>query len=272
MSEQTLSKRESVQALNVELLGKPIHIIKNKLESIINSSQQYLSTELQGWLKTPSVHVELTDIQLETLGSNMLDSRNSAAQKHNDKGALYVSIEPVMLMRLSDEFYGAGVERSQTELTNSDIRLLQRITKHIAGWIAPEDTWQSQEMDALSGVGIIATLTVQMHDKVAPLSIVLDSELIQTLVSELELTANLELAGEFCQALHTTPVKLDVQLSKNVMPLTQVLTLKPDDILPIELLNHAPVKIGKQTLFTGRVAEQDGQLVLILNEDKENHR
>lgn len=106
----------------------------------------------------------------------------------------------------------------------------------------------------------------------APLYIVLDSELIQTLVSELELTANPELAGEFCQALHTTPVKLDVQLSKNVMPLTQVLTLKPDDILPIELLNHAPVKIGKQTLFTGRVAEQDGQLVLILNEDKENHR
>lgn len=53
MSEQTLSKRESVQALNVELLGKPIHIIKNKFESIINSSQQYLSTELQSCLKRP---------------------------------------------------------------------------------------------------------------------------------------------------------------------------------------------------------------------------
>lgn len=272
MDEQIVTEPDSVQALNVELLGKPIHIIKNKLEAIINSSQQYLTNELQAWLKTPSIHVELTDIQLNTLGANLLDSRNCAAQKHATQGVLYVSVEPMMLMRLSDEFYGAGIERSQAELTNSDVRLLQRISKHVANWIAPNNTWQTQELETLTGIGIVATLTIQMQDKQAPLTMVLDSDLIQTLVSELELTANPELASEFCQALHTTPVKLNVQLSKNVMPLTEVLDLKPDDILPIELLNHAPVNIGKQTLFTGRVAEQDGQLVLILNEDKETHR
>ncbi len=56
------------------------------------------------------------------------------------------------------------------------------------------------------------------------------------------------------------------------MALSDVVSLKPDDIMPIELLNTVPVSIGNQPLFTGRIAEQDGQLVLIFNPDKETQR
>ncbi|MFD2015080.1 hypothetical protein ACFSJQ_03225 [Vibrio olivae] len=49
-----------------------------------------------------------------------------------------------------------------------------------------------------------------------------------------------------------------------------MLTLQPNDILPIELLAKAPVSIGTQHLFSGRVADQDGQLVLIFNDDKDS--
>ena len=56
------------------------------------------------------------------------------------------------------------------------------------------------------------------------------------------------------------------------MALSDVVGLQPDDILPIELLNTVPVSISNQTLFSGRVAEQDGQLVLIFNPDKESQR
>ncbi|MCA2486394.1 MULTISPECIES: FliM/FliN family flagellar motor switch protein, partial [Vibrio] len=60
--------------------------------------------------------------------------------------------------------------------------------------------------------------------------------------------------------------------SKKTMALSDVVSLKPDDIMPIELLNTVPVSIGNQPLFTGRIAEQDGQLVLIFNPDKETQR
>ncbi len=175
-------------------------------------------------------------------------------------------------MRLSDQFYGTTVERSVGDLTNSDLRLLQRIAKCASQWIAPDHAWSHNEFEVIQGTGICAILSIQARHQQALLTITLDSALIQTLIDELELTPNPHMASDFNHALHKTPVRLNVQLSKTVLPLTQVLKLKANDILPIDLLNNAPVTIGKQTLFTGRVAEQEGQLVLILNDDKENNR
>ncbi|MGU3841203.1 FliM/FliN family flagellar motor switch protein, partial [Vibrio diabolicus] len=96
--------------------------------------------------------------------------------------------------------------------------------------------------------------------------------LIQTLIEQLELQPDTDLYQPFCRSLEATPVRLNVVLSKKKMPLSDVVGLQPNDILPIELLNTVPVSIGNQSLFTGRIAEQDGQLVLIFNPDKEPQR
>ncbi|MCA2464993.1 MULTISPECIES: FliM/FliN family flagellar motor switch protein, partial [Vibrio] len=64
----------------------------------------------------------------------------------------------------------------------------------------------------------------------------------------------------------------NVVLSKKTMALSDVVSLKPDDIMPIELLNTVPVSIGNHPLFPGGIADQDGQLVLIFNPDKETQR
>ncbi|MBE3696425.1 FliM/FliN family flagellar motor switch protein, partial [Vibrio parahaemolyticus] len=82
-----------------------------------------------------------------------------------------------------------------------------------------------------------------------------DTHLIQTLIEQLELQSNGDLYEPFCHSLESTPVRLNVVLSKKTMALSDVVSLRPDDIMPIELLNTVPVSIGNQPLFTGRIAE-----------------
>jgi flagellar motor switch/type III secretory pathway protein FliN len=102
------------------------------------------------------------------------------------------------------------------------------------------------------------------------LTVFFDNRLVQTLINQLDLQSNENLKPQFYESLKTTPVRLNVLLSKKTMTLSEVLSLSPQDILPIDLLSSPPVSIGNTHLFTGRVAEQDGQLVLILNQDKDS--
>jgi flagellar motor switch protein FliM len=46
------------------------------------------------------------------------------------------------------------------------------------------------------------------------------------------------------------------------MPLSQVLGLRPGDILPIRLLERCDVHINQQKLFRGNILEDDGSLLL----------
>ncbi len=53
------------------------------------------------------------------------------------------------------------------------------------------------------------------------------------------------------------------------MPLDQVLQLKPGDVFDIDLIQSSPISIGQEHLFNGHVAEQNGQLILIINTSKD---
>ena len=268
----TKTSPEKIQALNVELLGKPIHTIRNKLEEIITPACNSLCLELQSWLKTELITVEVAEVALTDLPHPQMSAESTAVLKHHSSGLLYVNIPAPELMQLADQFYNTDIERSNPTLTNSDLRLLDRIARSSALWVSPKETWDRWDFEVISGIGICARLTIKVRDKSMQLAITLDTALIQTLIDQLELTTNPHMASDFHHTLHRTPVKLNVQLSKTILPLSQVLELKPDDILPIDLLNHAPVHIGKEKLFTGRVAEREGQLVVILNDDKELNR
>ena len=94
--------------------------------------------------------------------------------------------------------------------------------------------------------------------------------MVNTLTKQLKLQNSEPLYEPFCQSLTSTPVKLNVLLSKKELPLSDLISLQPNDVLPIELLSNVPVSIGDEHLFNGRVAEKEGQLVLIINQDKES--
>lgn len=261
-----------VKTLNVELLGKPIHVIRETLETIITESCHGLSGELQTWLNTHHIDADISTVELHTVKPSDIDKSVVTQFCHQAGGSLFVSLNNELLIKLADRFYGANMERSQSVITSSDLRLQQRIGKVITHWIAPGEMWQSGEGEIGSGVGLKADITLRYRDHSDTLTLIFESHLVQTLINQLDIQPNRELAYQFNRSLEQTPVRLTALLSKKTMPLSEVLSLAPNDILPIDLLTTVPVSIGGERLFSGRIAEQDEQLVLILNQDKESLR
>lgn len=260
------------QPLNIEWLGKPIHIIREKLESLLSDSCNTLTYELQTWLKTEKVETSISKVSLYTLAPNKMTKPHTCTFRHNAGGFLYVHIDHATLLRLSDRFFGSKIERKTTTLSNSDLRLQEKIGKLIINWLAPKEMWTSSEFEPSQGLGLYATIKVNFADSSGFIHIKLNEALISVLTDQLGLKSNQALYEPFCHSLESTPVKLSALLSKKTLPLSELLALKPDDILPIELLSDIPVSIGQERLFTGHIAEKDGQLVLIINQDKESLR
>ncbi|WP_447472467.1 FliM/FliN family flagellar motor switch protein [Vibrio harveyi] len=261
-----------INLLDVELLGKPIHIIREKLEILISESCSSLTNELQNWLSSNKVEASLVSVELHRFSPTLLDKDQTSTYQHQDEGMVYVHGDSQTLIKLADRFYGATTERSSTSLTASDLRLQERISRIITNWLAPQEMWQLCEYETPRGIGLHAELSIAFEDYQGTIHLKLDSAMIQTLIEQLEMHSDADLYQPFCRSLESTPVRLNVVLSKKNMALSDVVGLQPNDILPIELLNTVPISIGPQTLFTGRVAEQDGQLVLIFNPDKESQR
>ena len=261
-----------IKLLDVELLGKPIHIIREKLEILISESCSGLTNELQNWLSTNKIEATLVAVDLHRFSPTLLDKDQTSTFEHSDGGMAYIHSDTQSLIKLADRFYGASTERSSTTLTASDIRLQERIGRIIINWLAPEEMWSACEYETPRGIGLHAELAIAFDDFQGSIHLKLDSTMIQTLIEQLQLHNNADLYQPFCRSLESTPVRLNVVLSKKTMALSDVIGLQPDDILPIELLNTVPVSIGNQTLFSGRIAEQDGQLVLIFHPGKESQR
>ncbi|KIP76943.1 flagellar motor switch protein FliM [Vibrio harveyi] len=261
-----------IKLLDVELLGKPIHIIREKLEILISESCTSLTNELQNWLSSNRIEATLTSVDLHRFSPTLLDKDQTSSYLHQEGGMVFIHSDAHTLVKLADRFYGASNDRASTTLTASDLRLQERISRIITNWLAPQEMWQTCEYETPRGIGLHAELAITFEDYQGAIHLKLDSTLIQTLIEQLELHTDADLYQPFCRSLETTPVRLNVVLSKKTMALSDVAGLQPNDILPIELLNTVPVSIGNQPLFTGRVAEQDGQLVLIFNPDKESQR
>jgi len=261
-----------IKPLDVELLGKPIHIIRKKLQNLIFESCSTLTNELQVWLSSNKIETRLTSLDLHRFCATSLDKKQTSTYEHRDGGTLYIHSNVETLSRLADRFYGANTERYTQSLTASDLRLQERISRVITNWLAPQEMWQTCDYEAPCGIGLHAELSITLEDYQGVIHLKIDNTMIQTMIEQLELQEAKDLFQPFCRSLESTPVRLNAVLSKKTMTLSDVVKLQPNDILPVELLNIVPVSIGPHPLFTGRIAEQDGQLVLIFNPDKEPQR
>lgn len=261
-----------ITSVSVELLGKPIHSIKNELHSILTRAIPEITHQLRKWLKEPGIRLCFRGIDVQVTEKPACVHK-PVILRHQEGGLISTSMPAELLMLLSDGFYSAEVKRIPDEsggnphrITSSDLRLQQRIATLFAAHIAPADMWHM--VDAISGkeISLRAEFSLRSDAHSGPLYIDLDSTLVQTLVDELDLGTPHSIQDKFAQALTKTPVTLNTVLSRKTLPLDQVLQLQPDDIINIDLLSNMPVSIGQERLFSGHVAEQNGQLVLILKD------
>jgi len=258
--------------LNVESLGKPIHVVRDKLEHIISSSCSSLTNELQTWLKSSQASAELEQVSIHTITPSELDQATTCTLQHEAGGKVYISSDSALLIKLADSFYDAKIDRTTEVLSHSDLRLQERLGQLITSWLAPEEMWECREFESNHGTSLWAKITINLPEQKGSIHIKLDERFIDILTNQLDLQSNDSMYSPFCRSLTNTPVKLNVLLSKKDMPLSDLIALKPDDVLPIELLSTVPVSIGDKHLFNGRVAEKEGQLVLIINQDKETRQ
>ncbi|GEM75184.1 flagellar motor switch protein FliM [Vibrio sagamiensis NBRC 104589] len=258
------------KTLDVELLGKPIHIIRDKLEQLISESCSTLTNELQRWVQKNNLDVELNSVSIKRLNYDEMNKEHISTFVHQSGGLVNIYFESSTLLRLADCFYDNNNERSSSHITSSDVRLQERIGLLILNWLAPQEMWQSGLYESAQELGIEITLSIRINHNKGLFKVALDSALIETLLEQLNLCAKSDLYNPFCRVLENTPLRLSVALTKKQMPLSDVIDLKPDDIIPIDLFSTVSAHIGHQSLFTGHVADQNGQLVLILNSDKES--
>ncbi|PJC86438.1 flagellar motor switch protein FliM [Vibrio sp. HA2012] len=262
----------NITNIDIELLGKPINAIKDELHDILFKATLDITHTLRTWLKEPAIKILFSGMTIQVSDKKEY-SLKSAVLRHTDGGLLRTHMPSALLMRLSDCFYSADVVRKPSDdstqedpLTSSDLRLQHRIAKLIASYIAPEDMWY--QIDAITGrdISLRAEFTISLKDFSGVLCLDLDSSLVQTLIDELDLSPSKALKEKFAKALVDTPVKLNTVLCRKTLSLDEVLKLRPNDIINIDLLSSMPVSIGKERLFNGHIAEQNGQLVLILKD------
>lgn len=257
--------------LNVELLGKPIHTIRDELNTILDQASSTLCLKLQKWITSVDISLEFSGIELHKC-SNQPHAHMASTFRHQHQGLLRASVSKNILLNLSDHFYAAAIQRpadSACTVTSSDSRLQQRLGQLVASHIAPEDMWQSTEATFSDEIGLQANFIIRHGNTCGELLIELDATLIQTLIDELVVDSQEPILAKFTDVLSQTPVIMNAILCRKEMPLDQVLSLQPNDIINIDLLSNVPVSIGQEHLFNGRVAEQNSQLVLILKDFKD---
>ncbi len=194
-----------INLLDVELLGKPIHIIREKLEILISESCSSLTNELQNWLSSNKVEASLVSVELHRFSPTLLDKDQTSTYQHQDEGMVYVHGDSQTLIKLADRFYGATTERSSTSLTASDLRLQERISRIITNWLAPQEMWQLCEYETPRGIGLHAELSIAFEDYQGTIHLKLDSAMIQTLIEQLEMHSDADLYQPFCRSLESTP-------------------------------------------------------------------
>jgi flagellar motor switch protein FliM len=96
----------------------------------------------------------------------------------------------------------------------------------------------------------------------ASVLIYLDTHLVDELTSRLSRPAPTPQSSSALNGIRDLPVRLDCVLASLQMPLSQVLNLRPGDILPVRMLERCEVQINQQKLFRGSILEDDGSLLL----------
>ncbi|GAB6261807.1 FliM/FliN family flagellar motor switch protein [Photobacterium sp. CCB-ST2H9] len=270
MKKIELNSAQHFPKLNVEHLGRPIHVIREELQKTFSQADSSITQDLQRWVKDKNLSFRLSDIQLASRQPADLDEHASVI-RHQTGGMVQAQLDISMLLALSDKFYNADIDRSHisdasNKLTASDLRLQQRLLERLCALIAESGQWTMTDDAMRHGIGLLATFTVSYRKKSADFTLYLDETMLQSLMDDMAIHTNDQLDEGFRKVLESTPVTLHATLCQKKMPLDDVLKLRPDDVLNIDLLTNVPVRIGQEHLFNGCVADKDGQLVLILND------
>ncbi|HET8613029.1 MAG TPA: FliM/FliN family flagellar motor switch protein [Sphingomonas sp.] len=202
------------------------------------------------------------------------------------KGGMLIAVEPEYVGRLVDAFYGgagkAGAARAKREFTAAEERLLARLTDAIVAAVV--DQWSEIVMlePALAGRETNAGYAslVRGEESVViqrfaiagggtgatAIDLVFPLAAMRAYEAALSAKVHAEAAqgdGEFryrmARALENVSFPVRSVVARPTLSVSELLALKPGDVIPITLAPRVPLIVGNRRLAEGTIGEQEGK-------------
>lgn len=165
---------------------------------------------------------------------------------------------------------GDDVVPVKRSLSDTDQRLGYRLLQSLINALfpalgLPASGWKPhQHASNPDGSLVFSEITMECGEQ--PLRWICCMPLAVVAELETEVTTPVDLAPQLRVAARSIDVQLNVQLAQLKVTLAELEKFKVGDILPLNLQQRVPARIGSQVCLWGLVAEQGGQLVLKVTE------
>lgn len=204
------------------------------------------------------------------------------------KGSLMVVIDPAFVSRLVDSFYGGrGSAQSRGEFTATEERLATRLADQIAeklqeGWaevmpltlqlagretnaayaslVRPEETVVVHRLAIAPGAALPSTISI-----VYPMASLRPIEsLLAARVQDDAGPPDTEWRERLADALAEVRMPVRSVLARPELSVSQLLALKPGDIIPITLAPLVPLAVAGRKLAQGTIGEREGRAAMVI--------
>src|SRR5690606_14925781 len=256
---------ESLTRLKPHKLGRHYHKIPQYIKEV---SAKYPRIISDYFLRNYRINLELHQVEIHEERSEVAE----CVYKSNF-GKLGFAIERPLLTEALECYYGGtGLPSQDTPISTSEQRMRLRLGQDIAqifvrallGGVSVGKL-EKHENDFDQAVWeYVAEFQYTSHisGSRSAIFLYLDTQLVDELTARLASPSGPAPSVDPRQHILHLPVRLHCVVAALQMPLTQVLGLRPNDILPIRLQERSEVRINQQKLFRGTVFEEDGALFL----------
>ncbi|MCY1337771.1 hypothetical protein D9M69_236090 [compost metagenome] len=257
---------ESLTRLKPQKLGRHYHKIPQYIREIASKHPRNISDY---FLRNYRINLELYKLEVHEQRAQAAECIYRCAL-----GKVGFAIDRALLTEALECYYGGTCLPSHDTppISTSEQRMRNRLGIDIAqifarsllsgatfGELSPHDNdYEIVQWEYVAEFRYTSHITGSQSS----IFIYLDNQLVDELTSRLASPQPARLNGNPANHIKHLPVRLDCVVAALQMPLSQVLGLRPGDILMMRLLERCEVQINQQKLFRSSIFEEDGALYL----------
>ena len=206
------------------------------------------------------------------------------------RGTLMLVLEPNFIATMTNSYYGGPAEApnsKRTEFTDTETRLIELVTSGLASVL--QTSWRDLMPVSLTEVGrevnpqfaafadgsdlvIVCSFVVQLPD-LDPVNfdIVYPLQTLRPIASQLRSRTQTDSSEEDLgwrarleRAVLNVPLGLEARLAEPSVTMTQLIFMKPGDVIPIQLNEAVEICLEGQPFYMGEMGEVAGQSAINL--------
>ncbi|WP_413112618.1 FliM/FliN family flagellar motor switch protein [Thaumasiovibrio sp. DFM-14] len=262
----TKSQPKHAVALDIRSLGRPLNAAKLHLSQYFTNGVKALEQRLCAMTRRNDCMVSLLRFGLEPMAQESYNDDIVYFKHGRFAGTVAVSAQQNLINQIADAYYGGTpsfTEQEAAPMNASELRVQARLGATVLSQLC-SDWHTTNSASGIEGSVLYAVYAVQIGQLYGEVSLQIDDNLMLSLaMPAASHTLNSEHFKPLLSSqLKRTPVSLHATLSKQVLPLSQVLTLKEGDIIGADIQEELTVCAGPLPLYKAKIAEKNNHLVL----------